>query len=187
MTFGAAVAIALIVGIVIGIAAIYLVQESRTRRLKERFGPEYTRVMEQTGSRSTAEAKLEGRQQRVAKLHIRPLDTGERVQFQDNWRDIQARFVDDPSRALTEADQLIGQVMSAEGYPMREFEERAADISVEHPVVTENYREGHSIATRNVQGHATTEDLRRAMIHYRTLFEELLGQHEWAHTERTTP
>ena len=185
MSLGAAVTIALLVGIAIGVVAIYLLQQNRTRRLKEHFGPEYTRVIEQTGNRSTAEAKLEGRQRRVAKLHIRHLDPNERVQFQENWRDVQAHFVDDTSSAVTEADQLIGQVMIAEGYPMREFEERAADISVDHPVVTENYREGHTIATRNVQGRATTEDLRKAMIHYRTLFEELLGQHEWAQTERT--
>jgi hypothetical protein len=95
--------------------------------------------------------------------------------------------VDDPSRALTEADRLVGQVMAAEGYPMREFDERAADISVQHPAVCENYREGHDIATRNVQGRATTEDLRKAMIHYRALFEELVGQHEWAQTGRAKP
>ena len=185
MSVQVAVVIALIVGVAIGVAAIYLVQQARTRRLQERFGPEYGRIMEQTGNRSAAEAKLEGRQRRVAQLHIRSLDPGERGQFLDTWRDIQARFVDDPGAALTEADQLIGQVMSAEGYPMREFEERAGDISVDHPLVIENYREGHTIATRNAQGRATTEDLRKAMIHYRTLFEELIGQHALAQTERT--
>src|ERR1700739_1218909 len=141
MRMGTAVAIALLVGIAIGVVAIYLLQQNRTRHLKEHFGPEYTRVMEQTGSRSAAEAKLEGRQRRVARLHIRQLDSSERMQFQESWRDVQAHFVDDPSTAVTEADQIIGQVMSAEGYPMREFEERAADISVDHPVVTEHYRE----------------------------------------------
>lgn len=185
MTIQAAVVLALIVGIAIGAAVFYLVQQTRTRRLQQRFGPEYSRVLEETGNRSTAEQRLEDRQRRVQKLHIRQLDANERVRFQEGWRDIQAHFVDDPNRALSEADGLIGEVMSIEGYPMREFEERAADISVDHPIVTENYREGHRIATRNVQGRATTEDLRKAMIHYRTLFEELIGQREFVQTERT--
>ena len=182
---GPAVVIALIVGIAIGVVLIYLVQQSRTRKLKGRFGPEYDRVVTETGNRSAAEAKLIHRQRRVDKLHIRPLEANERLHFQEGWRDIQTHFVDDPSEALTEADRLIAEVMAAEGYPMREFDERAADISVDHPVVIENYREGHSIATRNVQGRATTEDLRKAMIHYRTLFEELLGQRELAQAERS--
>lgn len=185
MSMGATVVLALIVGIAIGAIVMVLVQQGRTRRLQQRFGPEYSRVVEETGNRHSAEARLEERQRRVAKLRIRQLDSTERVRYQDGWRDIQAHFVDDPSRALNEADRLIGDVMSAEGYPMREFEERAADISVDHPVVIDNYREAHSIAARNVQGRATTEELRKAMIHYRTLFEELLGQRELAPTERT--
>jgi hypothetical protein len=187
MNIAPAVVIALVVGIAIGVALICLMQQSRTRRLKERFGPEYERVLSETGSRWTAEAKLEQRHKRVEQLHIRQLSTNERAQFQEGWREVQAYFVDDPSRALTEADRLIGEVMAAEGYPMREFEERAADISVEHPVVIQNYREGHSIATRNVEAEASTEELRKAMIHYRTLFEELLGQRELAQTEGARP
>lgn len=185
MSIGVAVAIALVVGIAVGVALIYALQRSRTRQLKERFGPEYERVVQETGNRSAAEAKLAHRQKRVEKLHIRTLETDERTRFQEEWREIQAQFVDDPGRALSEADRLVGEVMAVEGYPMREFEERAGDISVDHPAVCENYREAHSIATRNVQGRATTEDLRKAMIHYRTLFEELVGQHEMAQAERT--
>lgn len=184
MTMNLAVAIALLVGIAIGIAIIYLVQQSRTRKLRERFGPEYERVVSETGNRTAAEAELVQRQKRVEKLNIRALNPNQRVQFLEGWRDIQARFVDDPSGALAQADRLIGELMAQEGYPMREFEERARDISVDHPAVCENYREGHNIATRNVQGRATTEDLRKAMIHYRTLFEELLGPREFAQ-ERT--
>lgn len=183
MNTGLIVAIAVAAGIAIGVAMIYAVQRMRTRRLKERFGPEYTRVIEETGNRSAAEAKLLHRQRRVEKLHIRALGSDERTRFQDEWRNIQAQFVDDPGRALNEADRLVGEVMAAEGYPMREFEERAEDISVDHPAVCENYREGHTIAARNVQGRATTEDLRKAMIHYRALFEDLAGQREWAQTE----
>ena len=185
MSMGAAVALALIVGIAIGVVVAVLIQQERTRQLQRRFGPEYSRVVDETGSRPVAEARLAERQRRVEKLPLRQLDTAERVRFQEGWRDIQAHFVDDPSRALNEADRLIGEVMSVEGYPVREFEERAADISVDHAVVIENYREAHGIATRNMQGRATTEDLRSAMIHYRTLFEELLGQREFAPTERT--
>jgi hypothetical protein len=184
MSVGMEVLIVLAIVVVIGAVAIYTMQARRTKRLKERFGPEYARVVEETGNRSTAEAKLEHRQRRVGKLSIRTLESNERAHFQDEWREIQAQFVDDPARALTGADRLVGEVMAAEGYPMREFEERAEDISVDHATVCDNYREAHSIATKNVQGNATTEDLRKAMIHYRTLFEELVGQRELAQTER---
>ncbi len=179
------VVIALIVGIILGATVIYAIQQGRTRRLKERFGPEYGRVVAETGNRSRAEAMLEDRQKRVRQFHIRPLNSNERTRFQEGWRDIQARFVDDPGGTLGQADRLIGEVMSLEGYPMVEFEDRAADISVEHPAVVENYREAHNIAMRNGQGRATTEELRKAMLHYRTLFEELAGQPEWAQAERT--
>jgi hypothetical protein len=184
MSAGMEVLIVLAVVIVIGAAAIYAMQARRTKQLKERFGPEYARVVEETGNRSAAEAKLEHRRLRVQKLNIRGLETNERAQFQDEWREIQAHFVDDPSKALSEADHLVGEVMAAEGYPMREFDERAEDISVDHPSVCDNYREAHSINAKNVQGRATTEDLRKAMIHYRTLFEDLVGQRELAGTER---
>jgi hypothetical protein len=178
------VVIALIVGMVIGAVVIYAIQQGRTKRLKERFGPEYSRMVAETGNRSKAEAMLEHRQQRVKELRIRPLNGTERARFQEGWREIQARFVDDPGGALTEADRLLMEVMSAEGYPMQEFDQRAADISVDHPTVIENYREGHQIAVRHGQGRATTEELRKAMIHYRSLFEELVGQPEWV-AERT--
>ena len=178
------IVIALIVGMVIGAAVIYAIQQGRTKRLKERFGPEYGRMVAETGNRSKAEAMLEHRQKRVKDLHVRPLDVAERTRFQEDWREIQGRFVDDPGGALTEADRLLVEVMSVEGYPMQQFEQRAADISVDHPTVIENYREGHQIAVRHSQGHATTEELRKAMIRYRSLFEELVGQTEWV-AERT--
>jgi hypothetical protein len=185
MNIGAAVAIALIVGIAIGVAAIYLVQQRRTQRLRQRFGPEYERVVTETGDRPLAEARLEERRRRVEKLQIRSLTPAERARFQEDWRDVQARFVDDPGAAVNKADHLVGEVMSLEGYPMLEFEKRAEDISVDHPVVTENYREGHRLALKHDHGSASTEDLRKAMIHYRTLFEELVGQSEFVPSERT--
>lgn len=179
-----AIVIALIVGIVLGALAIQLFQQARTRRLKAHFGPEYGRAVAETGNRSRAEAMLEHRRRRVEQLQIRTLEPTERVRFQEGWRDVQARFVDNPGGAVTDADRLVGEVMSAEGYPMLEFEQRAADISVDHPVVIENYREAHNIALQSAQGHASTEDLRKAMIHYRKLFEELVGQAEYPQTER---
>jgi hypothetical protein len=185
MSVGIVVAIALVTGIAIGVGAIYAVQNRRIRKLQERFGKEYERVLEETGNRSAAEIKLRHRQRRIQKLDVHSLDDGERTRFQDEWRDIQAQFVDNPSLALTEADRLVGEVMAAEGYPMREFAGRTAGISVDHPAVCEEYREGHDIATRNVQGRATTEDLRKAMIHYRTLFEELVSANGHTHRERT--
>lgn len=184
MNSAVGIVIALIVGIVLGAVVIYIFQQGRTRRLKERFGPEYGRVVAEAGNRSRAEAMLEHRQKRVQQLDIRALDPSEQTRFQESWRDIQARFVDDPSGALSDADRLIGEVMSVEGYPVLEFEQRAANISVDHPAVVENYREGHNTALRNAKGSATTEDLRKAMIHYRTLFEELVGQAEWSQAER---
>ena len=178
------VVIALFCGILLGALAIYIIQQNRTRRLKQVFGPEYGRAVGETGNRSRAEALLSERKKRVQQLQIRELSPTERARFHEDWRDIQAQFVDDPNRALTEADRVIREVMSAQGYPVREFEEQAADISVDHASVIENYREGHNIALRNLQGHATTEDLRKAMIHYRILFEELAGRAESAHAER---
>lgn len=172
-------AILLIVLIVVVIAAAGFVywQLNRTKRLRERFGPEYDRTLKETGAKREAEAKLEKREKRVERLHVRKLEPGDRDHFEQAWRQVQAQFVDNPSGALLDADRVIGEVMSAEGYPVIDFEQRAADISVEHPRVVENYREGHRIAVLRQQGGASTEDLRKAMIHYRTLFDDLIGLH----------
>lgn len=165
--------VAFILGVLLGGAVLYVIQQERTKRLRQKFGPEYTRAVEETGGRLQAEDALAHREKRVAQFHIRPLSAAERTRFVDGWRDLQVRFVDDPSGALKEADRLVGEVMAAEGYPVLDFDQRAADLSVEHPLVTANYRQGHSIAVRDNQGSATTEELRKAMIHYRTLFDEL--------------
>jgi hypothetical protein len=116
----------------------------------------------------------------VERLHIRPLAPGDRVRFVESWGRVQARFVDGPGGAVTEADQLLGDVMSTRGYPVSDFEQRAADISADHPLVLENYRAAHKSALRQTRAQASTEDLRQAMIHYRTLFEELVGEPEAA-------
>jgi hypothetical protein len=159
------------------ITAFVLQRKRRTERLRTQFGSaEYARAMDQGGDRRKAEAALEERAQRVEAFHVRPLTAGDRERFVESWRGVQARFVDAPAGAVSEADQLLGDVMSTRGYPVADFEQRAADISVDHPVVLQNYRTAHEIALRLGGGKATTEDLRQAMVHYRTLFEELVHE-----------
>jgi len=164
--------------IVIGIIAVLLiiwavVRQRRTADLKKRFGPEYDRAVHESGPRK-AEATLLEREKRVDKFHIRPLPADERERFITEWRRVQSRFVDEPRGAVTQADLLVNNVMRVRGYPMTDFEQRAADISVTHPYVVTNYRAAHEIAERHQQGQATTEDLRQAMIYYRSLFDDLL-------------
>jgi hypothetical protein len=175
-----ALIIALALIVVAGIVAWLVLRKRRTERLRTQFGAEYDRAVKEDGSRRHAEAGLKERTARVESFNIRPLAPGDRARFVESWRRIQARFVDGPGGAVTEADQLLGDVMSTRGYPVSDFEQRAADISVDHPLVMENYRTAHEIAVRQTQGKANTEDLRQAMIHYRTLFEELVGEPELA-------
>ena len=176
-----ALIIALVAIVVAGIAAWLFLRKRRTERLRTQFGgAEYDRAVKEDGSRRHAEAGLKERTERVESLSIRPLAAADRARFVESWRRVQARFVDGPGGAVTEADQLLGDVMSTRGYPVSDFEQRAADISVDHPLVLENYRTAHEIAVRQTQGQANTEDLRQAMIHYRTLFEELVGDAELA-------
>ena len=134
--------------------------------------------MEKGSNRRHAEAGLQERTERVEGLHLRPLAAGDRARFLESWHRVQTRFVDGPAGAVTEADQLLGDVMSTRGYPVSNFEQRAADISVDHPLVLANYRTAHEIALRQTRGQASTEDLRQAMVHYRTLFEELISEPE---------
>ncbi len=157
------------------VAAVVIFQRRRSDHLRSRFGPEYDHALEETGSRSKAEAELAAREKRVEKLTIRPLEPSARQGFIDRWTEVQARFVDDPPRAVSFADALLAEVMTARGYPVADFDERAGDISVHHPRVVEHYRAGHDIAVRHARGEASTEELRQAMIHYRSLFEELVN------------
>jgi FtsZ-interacting cell division protein ZipA len=165
------VVVVIAIAVVVGIA--FLARKQRSQKLKSRFGPEYSRAVQETGSQTKAEAKLEKLQKRVERFKINPLSPADRAEFTATWQKIQARFVDDPRGALTEADQLIQRIMTNRGYPVTDFEQRAADISVDHPVVVEQYRAGHEISLRHAQGRASTEDMRQAMIHYRALFAEL--------------
>jgi len=166
---------------IVAIAAVLLGRKRRSEKLRTRFGgAEYDRALQAGDSRRQAEAELDKRTDRVESLHIRPLGPNDRARFVESWTKVQARFVDGPGGAVTEADQLLGDVMSTRGYPVSDFEQRAADISVAYPSVLQNYRAAHEIAVRQTRGQASTEELRQAMIHYRTLFDELVGEREMA-------
>jgi len=167
------IAIAVVVVAIIVIAAVVVSRNKRRREhLREQFGPEYDRTTALHGSK--ADALLEQREKRVHSFDLRHLSDADRQTYAGEWEATQRRFVDDPAMAVTEADSLVNRVMTARGYPMGDFDQRAADISVSHPVVVQNYRSARDIAMRHSRGQASTEDLRQAMVHYRTLFTELL-------------
>jgi hypothetical protein len=169
--------IAAAVVILIIVALIWLYMRRRrnaTAALRQKFGPEYDRAVLTHGSEKKAESQLADREKRVEKLKIRDLDPTEHEQFSKRWESVQSRFVDSPKGAVAEADDLVSSVMKTRGYPVSDFDQRAADISVDHPRVVENYRSAHEIALRLGKDQASTEDLRTAMIHYRSLFEELV-------------
>ena len=163
--------------VLVGVIALALVMTGRSRRtgeLKEQFGPEYEHAVQQYGDPQKAEAELHARQKRVGAFDFQPLAQAERNRFMEQWKQTQGEFVDAPAKAVTDADHLVQQVMQKRGYPMGDFEQRAADISVDHPNVLTHYRTAHEIALKQEKGQATTEDLRQAMVHYRALFDELL-------------
>ena len=178
------------VWIVIAIAAVVVLavvvwsalRTRRTRTLKEGFGPEYDRTVADAPSKREAEAELSDRQKRE-ELDVKPLSPGARERYVELWQATQARFVDDPGGAITEADLLIQQVMRERGYPVEDFEQRAADVSVDHPDVVNNYRAAHGISIAHEREKASTEDLRRAMVHYRSLFDDLLETRQPAGAE----
>jgi nitrogen fixation-related uncharacterized protein len=166
------------VGIVLVAAAIGWTLWSRRRsgRLQDRFGPEYERVLKDSENRRAAESELAGRERRRAELEIRPLPSAARRRYLSEWQATQARFVDAPEESVRDADRLVTEVMRQRGYPMRDFERRAADISVDHPHVVQNYRAAHTVSVTIEDGGTSTEDLRKAMVNYRALFEELLSE-----------
>jgi len=155
-------------------AQIQRKRKQQSLNLRQRFGPEYDRTVNELGNRGKAEAELEARTKRVAQLDIVPLAVGEASRFKEAWNAVQARFVDDPKAAVVKADRLVYELMAKRGYPMGDFEARAADISVDHPGVVSNYRAARAITLADESGQADTELLRRAVVHYRALFDELL-------------
>ena len=160
--------------LVAGVAVWTVTSRKRTERLQDRFGPEYNRVASSAESTRDAEAELERREERREELDIRPLPEESRAGYVEEWKTIQAEFVDEPSRAVARADSLLQRVMAERGYPVEKFDQRAADLSVDHPKVVENYREGHRLATKSHEDGSGTEEFRQAMRHYRALFEELV-------------
>jgi len=166
---------AVVIVVIVVLAWLYVRKRRHTTAdLRQQFGPEYERALRTLGSERKAEAKLADREKRIEKLNLRNLDPMEHERFVKRWESVQSRFVDSPKGAVTEADDLVSSVMKTRGYPVSDFDQRAADISVDHPRVVENYRSAHEIALRVGKDAATTEDLRTAMIHYRSLFEELV-------------
>ena len=172
------IVIGLLVAVAVVVVAFVLSRKRRTDHLRAKFGPEYERLVREQGDPRQAESELSTRVERVKQLHIKPLSPEHRSRFADAWRSDQARFVDDPRGAVVEADRLVADLMQVRGYPVGDFEQRAADVSVDHPHVVQNYRVAHDIAVREQRGDASTEDLRKAMVHYRALFEDLLDSNE---------
>jgi hypothetical protein len=163
--------------LLVGVAAVIWVavhRKRQTARLQKRYGTEYDRTVLRLGSQSKAEAELRKREARVAKLTIIPLTSSEAARFAQAWSRLQGHFVDNPSGAVAEADTLVKELMTARGYPVADFESRAADISVDHPSVVDAYRAAQAIALKNSRGESDTEELRKAIVHYRTLFSDLL-------------
>ena len=170
----------LIAAAIVVIAAIAIVvarsatSRKRTERLKERFGPEYERTLGETGEQRAAEAELASRERRRDKLNIVALSPRAREKYAASWRALQTAFIDNPSSAVGDADRLVIEVMRERGYPIEDFDQRAADISVDHPAVVDNYRAAHRISLSQQQGNVDTEEERQAFVHYRALFEKLL-------------
>jgi hypothetical protein len=164
----------LVVVVLVVLVAVFLAQRRRTQRLQQQFGPEYQRTVARTGDQRSAEANLAARQQRRREFTIVALEPAARDRYLEAWRATQGRFVDDPAGATQHADSLVAKVMRDRGYPVDDFEQRAADVSVDHPQVAENYRAAHAVYQANEEGLASTDDLRQAFVHYRSLFAQLL-------------
>lgn len=165
----------IVVAVAILVLAVLLVtRRRRSEHLKDQFGPEYDRTLKMHGDAHKAEAVLLDREKRVEKFSLRPLPPADRERFAEQWAGVQRQFVDDPSTAVTKADKLVTTVMAARGYPTADFEQRAADISVHYPRLVENYRSAREVTLRHSRGESSTEDLRQAMVYFRSLFDELL-------------
>jgi hypothetical protein len=172
--------IILAAAVALGLVAIgaWFYRRKQSHNLQERFGPEYGRTVSELGGRTKGESELKAREKRVERLDILPLAPPEAARFTEAWRALQSRFIDNPKGVVVEAEQLVRELMEKRGYPMGDFERRAGDISVDHPDVVANYRSAQAIALRDQRGSADTEELRKAVVHYRALFDELLEVRE---------
>jgi hypothetical protein len=181
----AGIVILVVVVVVVAAAAVWLAQtQLRRRRLQQRFGSEYDRTVEEGDGRRTAERELADREKRHADLDIQPLSDTERKRFSTEWTLIQERFVDHPGNAVADADRLVTVVMGERGYPTEDYRQQVSDLSVRHASALDHYRTAHEIKSRNDESRASTEDLREAMVHYRELFEDLLGKDGADHQNR---
>jgi hypothetical protein len=172
------IAIAVLAAALLAVVAWMYSQRQRRARLRTRFGPEYDRAVQEAGAPDKADALLEDRVRRVEKFKIHPLSREQGQAFANEWRRVQAMFVDDPDGAVASADRLVTEVMAARGYPIEDFDTRAADLSVDHPRVVENYRSARALALRRSRGEAGTEELRQAVVNYRALFDDLLDERD---------
>ena len=176
----------IIVVLVIIAAIVYGVQAGRRKKLQNTFGPEYDRVVADTGNRTEAEKELREREKRHAGLELKELSPESQQRYRAAWEEVQIQFVDNPSEAVGTADELVTRLITERGYPTAEYDERLADLSVEHANTLQHYREAHGISERNAAGQASTEDLRQALVHYRALFADLLGTDPVSTTPGTT-
>jgi hypothetical protein len=172
------IAVVLVLVIIGAILGPVFARHQRSKRLQSQFGPEYDRTVQAVGSEKRAHTELEERKKHVESLTIHSLSGGERQRYLADWAAVQSKFVDEPGQAIVEADRLIMEVMQMSGYPVSDFEQRAADVSVTYPALVSNYRAARVIALKNEEHQADTEELRQAMIYYRSLFEELLATEE---------
>jgi len=168
------VVVIVILALLVASLAVLVGRRRRTQELQQQFGPEYQRTIARTGDQGAAESQLTERQQRRRELNIVELEPAARTRYLEAWHATQGKFVDDPAGATGEADALVARVMRDRGYPVDDFDQQAADVSVDHPQVAENYRAAHAVSLANEKGLASTDDLRQAFVHYRSLFAELL-------------
>jgi hypothetical protein len=172
--------VAALLALAAAVPGVIYLRKKTTQKLRSKFGPEYGRVVEESGDERKAEAQLQTREKRVARYRIRPLSPEDRARFVAEWRKVQSRFVDNPKDATTHADDLLDQVMTARGYPDGDLDRRLGDLSVDHAQTVQDYRAANDTVLRHSRGEADTEDMRQAIIHYRTLFDELVGERETA-------
>jgi FtsZ-interacting cell division protein ZipA len=168
------VVLVIVIAVIAIIAAVLLSRRRRSQHLRSHFGPEYDRTVQMHGNPAKAEAVLAEREERVKKFSLRPLPPADRERYATEWGAVQRQFVDDPSTAVTQADRLVTTVMAARGYPLADAQQREADLSVTHPTLVQNYRAARELTKRHAAGESSTEDLRKAMVYFRSLFDELL-------------